>query len=35
MKDGEFAASPPIEASARAMLDELVKWAGALKPLRS
>jgi NAD(P)H-dependent FMN reductase len=34
MKDGEFAPSPPIEASAKAMLDELVKWAGPLKPLR-
>jgi NAD(P)H-dependent FMN reductase len=35
MKDGEFAPSEPIERSAKAMLDELVKWAGALKPLRS
>jgi len=34
MKDGQFTPSPPIEASAKAMLDELVKWAGALKPLR-
>jgi NAD(P)H-dependent FMN reductase len=35
MKDGEFQPSPPIEKSAAGMLDELVKWAGALKPLRS
>lgn len=35
MKDGEFTPSPPIEASAKGMLDELVKWAGALKTLRS
>lgn len=32
--DGNFKASTPIEASAKAMLDELVKWAGALKVLR-
>ena len=34
-KDGDFAPSEPIEKSAKAMLDELVKWAGALKPLRA
>jgi NAD(P)H-dependent FMN reductase len=34
MKDGEFQPSEPIGKSATAMLDELVKWAGALKPLR-
>lgn len=33
--DGDFRPSPPIEASAKAMLDELVKWADALKPLRA
>jgi NAD(P)H-dependent FMN reductase len=32
---GEFNASPPIEVSAKAMLEEMVKWAGALKPLRA
>lgn len=32
--DGNFKPSTPIEASAKAMLDELVKWAGALKALR-
>jgi hypothetical protein len=32
---GEFNASPPIEASAKAMLEEMVKWAGALKTLRA
>ena len=33
--DGNFKASTPIEASAKGMLDELAKWAGALKPLRA
>ena len=34
-KDGNFNPSEPIEKSARAMLDELVKWAAALKPMRA
>jgi NAD(P)H-dependent FMN reductase len=34
-KAGNFTPSEPIEKSAKAMLDELVRWAGALKPLRS
>jgi NAD(P)H-dependent FMN reductase len=34
-KGGNFAPSEPIEKSAKAMLDEMVKWAGALKPLRA
>ena len=35
MKDGEFVPSEPIGKSAKAMLDELAKWAAALKTLRS
>ena len=33
--EGNFKPVPAIEASAKAMLDELVKWAGALKTLRA
>jgi NAD(P)H-dependent FMN reductase len=35
IKDGVFEAPDFLEPSMKAMLDELVKWAGALKPLRA
>jgi NAD(P)H-dependent FMN reductase len=35
LKDGRFEPEPASEQAATAMLDELFKWAGALKPLRS
>ncbi|THD80699.1 MAG: NAD(P)H-dependent oxidoreductase [Phenylobacterium sp.] len=35
IKDGVFAAPDFLEPSMKAMLDELAKWAGALKPLRA
>lgn len=35
IKDGRFEAPDFLEPSVKAMLDELVKWAGALKTLRS
>jgi NAD(P)H-dependent FMN reductase len=34
IKDGRFQAPEFLEPSMKAMLDELAKWAGALKPLR-
>jgi len=34
VKDGRFQAPEFLEPSMKAMLDELAKWAGALKPLR-
>ena len=34
-EDGVFKAPEFLEPSMKAMLDELVKWAGALKPLRA
>jgi NAD(P)H-dependent FMN reductase len=34
IKDGVFTPEPPQETSAKALLDELLRWAGALKPLR-
>jgi hypothetical protein len=33
--DGKFKANDLVEASARTMLDELDRWAGALKTLRA
>ena len=33
IQDGVFAANELIDASAKTMLDELLRWAGALKPL--
>jgi len=33
-EDGVFKAPDFAESAMKAMLDELVKWAGALKPLR-
>ena len=35
MKDGELQSSEQLEKSASAMLDELHRWATALKPMRS
>jgi NAD(P)H-dependent FMN reductase len=35
IKDGRFHAPDFLEPSMKAMLDELAKWAGALKPLRA
>jgi NAD(P)H-dependent FMN reductase len=35
LKDGAFAANDAHEKSAQAMLDELVRWAGALRVLRA
>lgn len=35
MKDGVFAAAPPHEQAAAAMLDELRRWTNALQPLRA
>lgn len=35
IKDGSFASNDLIDASARAMLDELKRWAEALKPMRA
>ena len=34
-EDGAFRANELIEKSAKTMLDELLRWAGALKPLRA
>jgi len=34
VKDGAFAANEQQDVSAKTMLDELARWAGALKPLR-
>jgi NAD(P)H-dependent FMN reductase len=34
-EDGRFTAPDFLQPSLKAMLDELVKWAGALKPLRA
>jgi NAD(P)H-dependent FMN reductase len=34
IKDGVFEASEANETSAKALLDELARWAGALRPLR-
>jgi len=33
-KDGVFSAKEPIDLNAKKLLDELVKWATALKPRR-
>jgi hypothetical protein len=35
IEDGRFTGGDPYEKSARAMLDELLRWTNALRPLRS
>ena len=35
IEDGRFTGGEPYEKSAKAMLDELLRWTNALRPLRS